>query len=107
LEPHIVKQDRGGLIYNHDMGMDRVIITQGNVSRQVGWWPREIKVVLPLSGMIHPDDIAEIQKLIEIREAIDGDDRKEPAMILDPGRNTLEQEQEEDDDSDYFDQEND
>lgn len=91
LEPHIIQEVRGGLLYDHDTWQDRVIVTQNGVSRQVGWWPREIGVVLPLSGMIHPDDIAEIQKLIQIQRGLDPHEFKPPAEIIDPGRNAAEQ----------------
>lgn len=92
LEPFIIQEQRNGLVYEKDMEQDRVVIVQGKTVRHIGWYPRKIGVVLPLSGMIHPDDIAEIQKLVQIQLCIDEKDWKPPAEIIDPGRNAAEQE---------------
>jgi len=91
LEPFIIEEHRGGLVYERDMEQDRVVIVQNGVRRHVGWFPRAIGVVLPLSGMIHPDDISHIQRLVDIKLGLDPGEYKQAAEILDPGRNAGEQ----------------
>ena len=96
LEPFIIQEHRNGLVYDRDVEQDRVVIIQDGVRRHIGWFPRAIGVVLPLSGMIHPDDIAHIQRLVDIRLGLYPDEYKEPAEILDPGRNAAEQAEDDD-----------
>lgn len=92
LVPYTVEVTKGGLTYQHDMKQDRVIVTQGKVARQVAWWNHQCKAILPLSGMIHPDDIAEMQTRILGQLGMDPSEWPEPPVILDPGRNAAEQE---------------
>jgi hypothetical protein len=90
LEPLIGKQKKNGLEYEHDHEFDRVIVKQGAIARQVGWYPRQVGVVLPLSGMIHPADIAEIQARVQTLLGVAPENWKQPAEIVDPGRNAKE-----------------
>jgi hypothetical protein len=90
LEPLVGKQKKNGLEYEHDHEFDRVIIKQGNIARQVGWYPRQVGVVLPLSGMIHPLDISEIQARVQTLLGLEPSEWKQPAEIVDPGRNARE-----------------
>ncbi len=92
LVPHIVKMQKNGLTVEHDMKQDRVIVTQGKISRQVAWWNHQCKAILPLSGMIHPDDVAEMQTRILGQIGLDPAEWPEPPVIVDPGRNNKEQE---------------
>jgi hypothetical protein len=91
LEPHIVTINKRGLVYEHNTGQDRVQITQGKITRQVGWWNHQLKALLPLSGMVHPDHAAEIQQRILTQLGIDPENWPSPLVVDDPGRNRQEQ----------------
>lgn len=90
LVPHIVRIEKGGLAFDHDMRQDRVIITQGDIARQVAWWNHDCMAILPLSGMIHPDDIVEMQTRILGQLGVEPSNWPAPPEILDPGRNNKE-----------------
>lgn len=97
LEPHIVKINKGGLLYDHDMKQDRVWVTQGSVTRQVGWFNHQFKALLPLSGMMHPTQAEEIHARILTQLGVDPSEWTAAPVIDDPGRNAKEQLEEMDD----------
>lgn len=101
LEPLIInKRGPNGLSYEHDTLQDRVIVTQGEVSRQVGWYFREMNIVLPLSGAVHPDDMETIQAKVQTLLDIPPEKWNKAAEMLESGRNANEQENDDEPDED-------
>jgi hypothetical protein len=98
LVPFTVKQKKHGLEYEADMGQDRVYIMQGFSKVHVAYWERKGRYVLPLSGMIHPDDLPRIHEKIEDYLNVPKEQRTVPDPLEDSGRNAAEQDEDEQDD---------
>lgn len=95
LEQFVIEETKHGLVRETKLDQDRVYVVQGNRKVQVAIYNRTHRAVLPLSGMVHPDDLEKIHKKIELLLEVPEAERTIPDPLEDSGRNAAEQEADE------------